>query len=461
MNKTSLGGGAGARALLEMVRAQKRSEPRGIWSVCSANPFVLEASLEQARADESALLVESTSNQVNPEGGYTGQTPADFARALAATAERAGFPLDRLILGGDHLGPFPWQGEPAASALAKSRELVRQCVLAGYEKIHLDASMACADDPGGAGGPLDERTVAERTADLAAVAEAAFRERGGEGPVYVVGTEVPTPGGEQQDQPVLQVTRPEDAQRFLELARAAFAARGLAEAWERVIALVVQPGVEFGDETIHAYRPQDARALVSMIEGVPSVVFEAHSTDYQSFEGLRTLVRDHFAILKVGPALTFALREAVFALAHVEEEWQGGRGTAPSGIRAALEGAMLARPGHWGKYYRGDEAARRLRRAFSFSDRIRYYWPVPEVQQALSRLLDSLAERPAPLTLLSQYLPWAYEAVRSGAVPNDPRALVRLRIREVTEAYARACTPTVGAAPDPPRSGRSWLGSPE
>ena len=138
---------------------------------------MLEASLEQARADGSALLVESTSNQVNPEGGYTGQTPADFARTLAAAAERARFPLDRLILGGDHLGPFPWQNESAASALAKSRELVRQCVLAGYEKIHLDASMACADDPGGAGGPLDERTVAERTADLAAVAEAAFKER--------------------------------------------------------------------------------------------------------------------------------------------------------------------------------------------------------------------------------------------------------------------------------------------
>src|SRR5258706_12032248 len=287
-------GGAGARALLEMVRAQKRSEPRGIWSVCSANPFVLEASLEQARADERVLFVELISNKVNPGGGYTGQTPADFARSLAATAERAGFPLDRLILGGDHLGPFPWQGEPAASALAKSRELVRQCVLAGYEKIHLDASMACADDPGGAGGPLDERTGAGRTADLAAVAEAAFTERGGEGPVYVVGTEVPTPGGEQQDQAALQVTRAEAAERFLQLARAAFAARGLAGAWERVIALVEQPGVEVGDETVHSYHPHEARALVSMIEGVQTVVFEAHSTDYQSPEGLRTLVRDNF-----------------------------------------------------------------------------------------------------------------------------------------------------------------------
>src|SRR6266705_5428389 len=190
--------GSGARALRDMVRDQKRGEPRGIWSVCSATSFVLEAAMEEARAEGGALLVEATSNQVNPEGGYTGQTPADFARSLAATAESAGFPVDRLILGGDHLGPFPWQGEPAATALAKSRELVRQCVLAGYEKIHLDASMACADDPGGAGGALDERTVAERTAELAGVAEAAAAERGGAGPVYVVGTEVPTPGGEQE-----------------------------------------------------------------------------------------------------------------------------------------------------------------------------------------------------------------------------------------------------------------------
>jgi D-tagatose-1,6-bisphosphate aldolase subunit GatZ/KbaZ len=100
---------------------------------------------------------------------------------------------------------------------------------------------------------------------------------------------------------------------------------------------------------------------------------------------------------------------------------------------------MLARPEHWRKYYHGDEAALRLARAYSFSDRSRYYWPVPEVQEALARLVANLLQRPAPLTLLSQHLPWALEAVRSGVLPNDPRALIRLRIREVTAAYAQAC----------------------
>src|SRR6266446_2607429 len=215
--------GSGARALRDMVRDQKRGEPRGIWSVCSANPFVLEAAMEEARA----------------QGGG---------------------------------------------------------VLAGYEKIHLDASMACADDPGGAGGPLDERTVAERTAELAGVAEAAAAERGGAGPVYVVGTEVPTPGGEQETVSELAVTRPEAALRFLELVRGAFGAKGLERAWERVIALVVQPGVEFGDDTVHAYDRSKARALKEAIESVPGVVYEAHSTDYQTTGALRRLVEDHFAI---------------------------------------------------------------------------------------------------------------------------------------------------------------------
>jgi D-tagatose-1,6-bisphosphate aldolase subunit GatZ/KbaZ len=413
---------------------------QGIWSVCSAHPEVLRAAMDQALGDGSALLVESTSNQVNPEGGYTGERPGDFVRRLEATAAQAGLPPERLILGGDHLGPFPWQAEPAAAAMGKARELVRQCVLAGYEKIHLDASMACADDPGGAGGSLDERTVAKRTADLAAVAEVARGERGGpDGPVYVVGTEVPTPGGEQEEQAALRPTRREAVRRFLSLAQEAFADRGLGSAWHRVIALVVQPGVEFGDNLVHDYAPAAARELSQEVEGIPGLVYEAHSTDYQTEEALRALVRDHFAILKVGPALTFAFREAVFALERVEQEWLLPRGHPPSGIRAALERAMLASPRHWEKYYHGDPGARSLARAFSLSDRIRYYWTDPEVERALGRLFAAFSGREIPATLLSQYLPWALRPVRERRVANEPRALCRLHVRQVTEVYARAC----------------------
>jgi D-tagatose-1,6-bisphosphate aldolase subunit GatZ/KbaZ len=429
----------GPGPLQEMVAAQKRGEAQGVWSCCSANPFVLDAAFRAADELGTTVLVESTSNQVNQEGGYTGATPAEFAASLVRQAEAAGLPPERALFGGDHLGPHPWQSQPAADAMPKAEEMIRQYVRAGATKIHLDASMRLADDPPGA---LDQTTGAERTADLCAAAEAE-RPAGSEGPVYVIGTEVPIPGGEQDETPELQVTRPEDAARTLELTRAAFRSRGLEPAWDRVVGLVVQPGVEFGDDQVHEYDPAAARALSAFIEGVPGIVFEAHSTDYQKEEGLRALVRDHFAILKVGPWLTFAGREAVFALAAMEEEWLGHRtGVALSDLRRVVDEVMQRDPVHWRSYYRGDEERLRFARQFSFSDRIRYYWPRPEVQAALERLLSNLEAHPVPLPLLSQHLPGPYRAVREGRIAPDPRDIIRFRIREVIEIYTRACTAT-------------------
>jgi D-tagatose-1,6-bisphosphate aldolase subunit GatZ/KbaZ len=427
----------GPEALLETVAAQKRGEPRGIWSVCSAHPWVLDAALEAGRDLGVPVLVEATSNQVNQEGGYTGVTPAEFAAALRRRAERASLPRDRVLFGGDHLGPHPWRRERAEAAMARARDLVRQYVQAEATKIHLDASMGLAGDPGGVPEP---ETAADRTADLAAVAEDARRE-GGLPPVYVIGTEVPPPGGERDDAAGPQVTRPEDAARTLELTRAAFRARGRDEAWERVVALVVQPGVEFGDERVHDYDPTAARPLVAFIEGVPGIVYEAHSTDYQTPEALAALVRDHFAILKVGPWLTFAFREAVFALEAIERESLGARKGVPlSGLRDALEAAMRRDPAHWKDYYRGDEARLRFSRQFSLSDRIRYYWARPEVEKALARLLTNLETGGIPLTLLSQYLPGAWRAVRDGQTAPRAGELVRGRVREVIDDYVRACS---------------------
>jgi D-tagatose-1,6-bisphosphate aldolase subunit GatZ/KbaZ len=433
----------GPEALLEIVAAQKRGEPRGIWSICSAHPYVLDAALEAGRDLGLPVLVEATSNQVNQEGGYTGVTPAAFAAALRRRAERASLPRDRVLLGGDHLGPHPWRRERGEAAMAKARELVRQYVEAGATKIHLDASMGLADDP----GPVpDPETAADRTADLAAAAEDARRE-GGPAPVYVIGTEVPPPGGERDDAAGPQVTRPEDAARTLELTRAAFRARGLDEAWERVVALVVQPGVEFGDERVHDYDPAAARPLVAFVGGVPGIVYEAHSTDYQTPEGLAALVRDHFAILKVGPWLTFAFREAVFALEAIERESLADRKGVPlSGLRDVLDAAMRREPAYWKDYYRGDEARLRLSRQFSLSDRIRYYWTRPEVEKALARLLANLEASGLPLPLLSQYLPAAWRAVRDGRIAPRAGDLVRGHVREVIELYVCACS-VEGQAP--------------
>jgi D-tagatose-1,6-bisphosphate aldolase subunit GatZ/KbaZ len=176
-------------------------------------------------------------------------------------------------------------------------------------------------------------------------------------------------------------------------------------------------------------------------ETLAGIVFEAHSTDYQTEASLRSLVADHFAILKVGPGLTFAFREAVFALAEVEREWLGHRkGVALSNIEGVLEDAMLARPDHWTAHYKGDADDLRFARRWSLSDRIRYYWTVPAVEAALRHLLGNLSGHgELPRTLLSQYLPGPYAAVRQGRIGACPRDLIRHKVMEVTAAYARAC----------------------
>ena len=167
-------------------------ERQGITSVCSAHPLVIEAAVAQAVGDDALLLVEATSNQVDQFGGYTGMRPGDFRDLVHRTAERHGLERGRVVLGGDHLGPNTWRAEGAQAAMVKAEDLVVAYVRAGFAKIHLDCSMVCAGDR----EPLGDAIVAERAARLARAAEGAARRAGLGGQIgYVIGTEVPVPGG--------------------------------------------------------------------------------------------------------------------------------------------------------------------------------------------------------------------------------------------------------------------------
>jgi D-tagatose-1,6-bisphosphate aldolase subunit GatZ/KbaZ len=261
-------------------------------------------------------------------------------------------------------------------------------------------------------------------------------------PVYIVGTEVPVPGGAHEDLGQLAVTTPAAAAATIAAHREAFLQAGLEQAWPRAIGLVVQPGVEFDHHKVIDYRPQAARALSRFIEEVPGMVFEAHSTDYQTPASLAALVRDHFAILKVGPGLTFALRETLWALADIEAELEGGQGP---GFKDTVLEVMRAEPGYWRKYYQGEGGLQlRLDQQYSLSDRIRYYWPHPAIQAAQAGLLARLERDPPPLTLLSQYLPAHYEAVREGRLRNAPRELLKEGVARVLRQYMQACQPGIG-----------------
>lgn len=414
----------------------------GIFSICSANRWVIEASMLKAARDGGLLLIESTSNQVNQHGGYMGKTPADFVEYVRGIANSWGFPIERVLIGGDHLGPHVWRKEPGESAMENARELIRQSLLAGYGKIHLDASMHCADDPGDRNRPLADEIVSARQADLCFAAETAHggMPAGTPPPVYVIGTEVPIPGGEQSGAQAPAVTLPEALAQTLEMSRKAFLSRGLESAWARVIAVVVQPGVEFGDSIVFSYDREKARRLSLFAENGWKRIFEAHSTDYQTAEKLRQMVEDHFAILKVGPGLTFAFREALFALAAMEEEWLGKKkGVEISNLRTTLDQAMKENPIYWAPYYQGDEVALEFSRKYSYSDRSRYYWPNPRIDAALQLMLHNLEAAPLPLSLVSQFLPNQYLAVREGQIANRPGQMIHHKIQEILGQYAGAC----------------------
>lgn len=404
----------------------------GIYSVCSAHPWVLEAAMRQALPEKGPLLIEATCNQVNQFGGYTGMTPPRFKEFAMEIAGRAGFPADRILLGGDHLGPHPWRNLPASEAMRNAADLVDSFVAAGFTKIHLDASMPCGDDP----ETLSDAAIAERAASLAKVAEAGA---GHDRLRYVIGTEVPAPGGSVGELSVA-ATRADDAERALELHRQAFASAGIGRAWRKVVALVAQPGVEFGHEEVVDYRPEEARELCALLGRHPGLVFEAHSTDYQRPRAFKDLVRDGFAILKVGPALTYAMRQALFALEAIERQCVAQEGL--SGLGATLLGAMAAHPEHWKGHYRGDPGLVRRMMAHSYSDRARYCWNYPEVAGSVSKLIANLERMGIPETLLSDYLPSQYERVRDGLLANAPVALVLDKIMDALAPYRSACEPS-------------------
>lgn len=428
---------AGAR-LQEIIRRNRASQAVGVYAVCSAHPDVIGAAACEAKENESVLHVESTSSQVNQYGGYTGQNPEQFATFVQTIAREAGLSEKRVLIGGDHLGPFPWRREPATAAMDKAHTLVRACVMAGYQKIHLDASMACADDT--QTGP-DEPTVAMRAAALCETAEKAHREhlQHSSSLLYVIGTEVPAPGGESHPEESIAVTAAEHVHSTLDTFHRAFAERNLNHAWERVIGLVVQPGVEFGNSNIFHYDRRKAKPLSAALPSVPELVYEAHSTDYQLASSLQGMVEDHFAILKVGPELTFAFREAVLALSAIEQEWLQGKAARVSNIRGALEAAMLRNPSYWRDYYHGDEAQLRVSRFYSYSDRCRYYWPDAAVKAEVRLLIENLSSFPPPLTLISQYLPLEYEAIRAGSLQPSPSEIIASHIGTVLHKYAAAC----------------------
>ena len=415
-----------AAKLRAIVRDNRAGLRRALPSWCTAHPDTLRAIIAAYRDGDEPILIEATCNQVNQEGGYTGMTPAAFRTFAEGLMDEASVDRDRLILGGDHLGPNPWRGLPAREAMRRAGDLVRAYVEAGFVKIHLDASMRCADDQ-----TLSEATIAERAAELCAAAEDARR---GMDLAYVIGTEVPIPGGETEALDALAVTPADNVRRTIDLHRDAFAARGIQDAMRRVIAVVVQPGVDFGNNDVVQFDRTKAGGLVNALADFPEIVFEAHSTDFQSLRSLSDLVLCRFGLLKVGPELTFAFREALFAMAAME---RGLGGIGDSTIVRALEGAMDRNPENWRSYV-PPGPNERLERLFGLSDRVRYYWPDRDVAKAAAELKARIDLAPIAPGLVSQFADRLDDSTEGR--PLSER-VVRSRVGAVVDRYRTASRP--------------------
>ena len=424
--------------LRNIVKMQKEGKAVGIYSACTGNAIVLEACMRRALDTNAPLLIESTANQVDQYGGYTGMKPADFMAMCKGIAKEVGLPMDRIILGGDHLGPLTFAHYDEEKAMEEARELIRQYVAAGFTKIHIDTSMKVAsDDPD---TRLSDETIARRGADLARVAEDTFAELKKKDPdavhpVYIVGSEVPIPGGSQDEVDTgVQVTKVDDFKKTVQTFKDAFAARGLQEAWDYVIGVVVQPGVEEKDAGCTEYVREKAIDLMASIDEYPNLIFEGHSTDYQTKYKLRELVEDGVGILKVGPGLTLALREGLFALANAEKQMLIDHPEKQSYFIEVLDAAMMENPKYFKKYYYGTEKEIAYKRKYSFSDRCRYYYADPEVQAAIDKLFENFKDG-VPLGLLSQFMPIQYTRVREGKLKNDPKELVMDRVGDCIDEY--------------------------
>lgn len=424
----------------KILKKRKKRILLGIPSYCTANNIVLETILEYYLDSDDYVLIECTANQVNQFGGYTNMTPEDFVEYIYNIADKVGFSKERIILGADHFGPLAWADKPESEAMENAKELVRLAVLAGYTKIHLDTSMFLGGDD--TSKKLSDEIIARRGVELYKICEETFIERvkkypNSIHPVYVIGSEVPIPGGEYDEKNTLEITTPQDFENTIKTYDEKFKENGFSDAWDNIIAVVVQPGMEFSNYDIHDYNRVKSKKLCEKLKEYPNLVFEGHSTDFQFPKKLKEMVEDGVGILKVGPALTFALREGLFSLSLMEKELIKDESKRANFIEL-LDETMLNNPKDWEKYYLGNELDKELQRKYSLSDRSRYYINNEEIEKNLKKLFNNLDSSKMYLGLIKQYFPDSYLEIRKDKSLKTAENLLKLKIFNVLSDYEYA-----------------------
>ncbi|MCQ2116489.1 MAG: class II D-tagatose-bisphosphate aldolase, non-catalytic subunit, partial [Bacteroidales bacterium] len=124
----------------------------------------------------------------------------------------------------------------------------------------------------------------------------------------------------------------------------------------------------------------------------------------------------------------------LYALAHIEDEMIDDPSQRSNYIKVVDE-VMLENPKNWQKYYKGSEKEIELKRAYSYSDRSRYYMVDPRIEAAMQKLFGNIEKVEVPMGLLHQYMPLQYKAVRDGLLTMNPRELVKAAVSYVCDDY--------------------------
>lgn len=351
----------------------------GIYAACTSNDIALGAVMKRARETGTICLIEATSNAVNQYGGYSGMSPADFVQYIEDLAFDNKLDPQQVILGADHLGPVPWRDENADFAMEEALTLVRQMVEAGFTKLHIDTTTSLLDDK----DELPIEVIATRAAKLVQAARDANTQN--RELVFVLGGRVSAPHN-PGDPLVASVT---DFIFNYDTFKTVFYKHGLEREFENTIAAVTAVGIKYSDFSVTHYNSRQTEELSNLVKNFyPHVVLEAHATDYQPRSCLRQMVADGVRILKVGPALTYRLKEALFSLSRIEHALAGINGFEESHFPEVLWRDDVTKPALLQAYYTGEDLARKLKE--SFADRSRYYLSAVVVESAIHTLLLNL-----------------------------------------------------------------------
>jgi len=421
--------------LIDIMGTNRRGERKGIYAVTSRNSTVQEVYLQQALADGSPALFEISVDMTGSPGKNGKILPYDFIAKVKQIVVKVGFPPDRLFFGINGLNPSLWQGESVEHTLKKTGAFISDLVGLGFNILGIHAGISLKGDP--VDQLLPQKVIIAREAALYQAAErAAAAVPDEKKPLYVIDIHP----GQGMTEYQKKVVRKEDVEIAVDRFSQTAAAAGLPEIKERLLAVRISLGPGYNGEKVIPFDSSLLKELGGCTYNSKGMMLEALQTDFQSRDMLDRLVNNHFALLSVGPELTYTLREALFSLAMMENETMIGKpGVYLSNFIIELDRAMQSAPQHWQKYYTGNGFEQLIARKYSLYDRSRFFWEDKNVRKMKKRLYDNMVKYPVPLTVLRQFMPRQYERVTAGKIENKPDALVMDAVRCALRRYSCAC----------------------